>query len=75
VLPQGADNFVNAERCTEAGVGITLMPHEVNAEAVASAAQTLLTARHYRTRALEIADEISNMAEPHELVSVLESPP
>lgn len=56
-------------------MGITLMPHEVNAEAVASAAQTLLTARHYRTRALEIADEISNMAEPHELVSVLESLP
>jgi UDP:flavonoid glycosyltransferase YjiC (YdhE family) len=75
VLPQGVDNFVNAERCTEAGVGITLMPHEVNAQAGAGAAQTLLTVRHYQTRALEIADEIGNMAEPPELVRVLESLP
>ena len=33
-IPQGADQFRNAERCRTAGVGSALWPHEVSAGAV-----------------------------------------
>jgi len=38
VLPQGADNFVNAQRCAVAGVGTVVMPDDVGAARVRDAA-------------------------------------
>lgn len=73
VLPQGADNFINAERCTEAGVGLTLQPGEVSAAAVQRATQTLLDEPRFRKRSLEVADEIANLPGSTELVDGLEA--
>ena len=42
LLPQGADQFANADACRDAGVALTLQPDEVTAEEVGLAVRRLL---------------------------------
>ena len=35
VIPQGGDQFMNAEACQKAGAALSLAPAEVSAEAIA----------------------------------------
>jgi UDP:flavonoid glycosyltransferase YjiC (YdhE family) len=42
ILPQGADEFANAEALTAAGAALSLLPTEVSTEAVAECARKLL---------------------------------
>jgi UDP:flavonoid glycosyltransferase YjiC (YdhE family) len=60
-LPQAADNFVNAELLASAGVGRTLLPHEVSPRSVRDAVRDVLTNRPYRAQARQVADEIADM--------------
>lgn len=73
VLPQGANQFWNAERCAALGLGIRLLADEVDAGAVRRAVHALLHQPGYRERARQLADEISAMPAPADAVSVLES--
>ena len=73
VLPQGANQFWNADRCAELGVAIRLLPPEVDAGAVRDAVRTLLTVPTFRERAGELAEEIAGMPAPEDVVPVLES--
>jgi len=43
VLPQSADNFVNADAVTRAGYGMRLLAEQVSPASVADAVRTLLT--------------------------------
>lgn len=73
LLPQGANQFSNAERCAGLGVGIRLLPGEVAPGAVHGAVRALLDQPHYRERAGDVAGEIERMPAPHAVVPLLEA--
>lgn len=72
VLPQGANQFWNADRCAGLGVGIRLLPGEVAPTAVGQAVRALLGEPGYRARAGRLADEIGRMPSPEEVATALE---
>jgi len=72
LLPQGANQFSNAERCREAGVARCLLPAEVGPEAVRRAVRVLLDDPSYRDRAGRMAAEIAAMPAPADVVPALE---
>ncbi len=72
VLPQGANQFHNAEAYTAAGVGRRLLPDEVSAEAVRREVRTLLDDPSLRLRAQQIQQEIAEMPGPEHGVELLE---
>ncbi|MBQ1010348.1 glycosyltransferase family 1 protein [Micromonospora sp. M51] len=67
LLPQGADQFANAEVLAAAGLGLRLLPGEVDAAAVAEQVHRLLP-RHgtgaQRDAARAVAEEIAAMPSP-----------
>ena len=70
-IPQGADQFRNAERCRTAGAGNALWPHEVSAEAVRQSVRALLGDPSFRTAAAGLRREIEAMPAPDDVVGVL----
>lgn len=73
LLPQGANQFENASRCAALGVGIRLLPEEVDARAVGGAVDALLEQPQFRVRAGDLATEIRAMPAPAEVVATLAS--
>jgi UDP:flavonoid glycosyltransferase YjiC (YdhE family) len=71
-LPQGADQFANAQLVLDSGSGLRLLPEEVSADAVAEAVLTLLGQPGYREAAGVVAAEIAAMPPPAEVVPELE---
>jgi UDP:flavonoid glycosyltransferase YjiC (YdhE family) len=70
LLPQGADQFANADAVSAAGAGLLLHPEEVSANAIAERAQTLLPHHGdagHRDAARAIAEEIASMPSPDEV--------
>ncbi|MEV4510631.1 glycosyltransferase [Dactylosporangium sp. NPDC049525] len=67
LLPQGADQFANADAVTEAGAGLQLRSAEVTADAIASHVRALLAGDGFRDAAGEIAAEIARMPSPAEV--------
>ncbi len=61
ILPQGADQFMNAAAGQSAGVALALQPDELSADAVAAATERLLTEPGFRTAAGRIRAEIDAM--------------
>jgi UDP:flavonoid glycosyltransferase YjiC (YdhE family) len=70
-IPQGADQFRNAERLSSAGAGNTLMPHEVSAEAVRRNVKALLEEPAFYENASKLSREISAMPTPSDVVATL----
>jgi UDP:flavonoid glycosyltransferase YjiC (YdhE family) len=70
VLPQGADQFANADAVSAAGAGLRLLPDELSADAIAEHVRKLLphhgNAGH-RDAARTIAEEIARMPSPDEV--------
>lgn len=67
LLPQGADQFANAEAVSAADAGLRLLPEELSADAVAECARKLLPQRGntaHRDVARTIAEEIARMPSP-----------
>jgi UDP:flavonoid glycosyltransferase YjiC (YdhE family) len=73
LMPQGANQFWNAERCAGLGVALRLLPGEVDAGAVRDAVRTLLTQPAFRARAGGVAAEIAALPAPDDVVARLES--
>jgi UDP:flavonoid glycosyltransferase YjiC (YdhE family) len=73
VLPQGADQYANAEAVVAAGAGLALTPAELSADAVASGVGALLDDACYREAARGIRSEIAAMPSPAGAVPVLEA--
>ncbi|WP_233439536.1 glycosyltransferase [Lentzea atacamensis] len=71
VLPQGADQFVNADMLAEVGAGKKLVGEEITADAVAEAAGHLLVDPAARTVAARVRAEIAEMPEPAAVVQRL----
>jgi UDP:flavonoid glycosyltransferase YjiC (YdhE family) len=72
VVPQGADQFMQAERITSAGVGLALLPGQASADSVAEAARQVLAEATFRIAASRLAAEIASMPTPHEVAVRLE---
>jgi len=67
LLPQGADQFANADAVTAAGAGLSLGPAEVSADAVADQVLSLLGRAGHREASRAIAEEIALMPSPAEV--------
>ena len=72
MIPQGADQFINADRCVATGVGRSLGPPQVTAEAIRRDVSALLDEPHYRESARRVKREIESMPTPEDVVGVLE---
>lgn len=73
LVPQGADQFANAEAVLAAGVGTRLLAAELTSQAVATHAEGLLTGQAVRAAAQRLAKEIEAMPSPDEVVAELTS--
>lgn len=70
-LPQGADQFDNAEACVRAGAALSLIGPEVDAHAVAAAAMRLITEPRFTTAARRIQGEIQAMPSAQDVLAEL----
>ncbi|GHH41113.1 glycosyltransferase [Lentzea cavernae] len=71
VLPQGADQFVNADVLAETGAGAKLVGQEITADAVTEAAGSLLDDPAAREVAQAVRSEIAGMPDPASVVDQL----
>ena len=62
VLPRDPDRFANAAAVVRAGAGLSLLPGEVTADAVAAAARRLLTEPSFGASAAWVQVEIASMS-------------
>jgi UDP:flavonoid glycosyltransferase YjiC (YdhE family) len=73
LLPQGADQFANADAVLAAGVGDRLLGADVTADAVAEKGRHLLTDPSVRDAAAVLAAEVAAMPSPAEVAAQLPS--
>ncbi|RZT82986.1 MGT family glycosyltransferase [Micromonospora violae] len=72
MLPQGADQFANADTLAAAGVAVRLLPDEVDAHAIAEQARRLLSGHDaHREAARLIAEEIAGLPSPAAVARLL----
>ncbi|MBY8852907.1 glycosyltransferase, partial [Saccharothrix sp. MB29] len=71
VLPQGADQFANADVVTSAGLGDQVLPADLTAEVVAAKARRLLTDEAVLDAVRTMAEEVAAMPSPHDVALVL----
>jgi UDP:flavonoid glycosyltransferase YjiC (YdhE family) len=71
VLPQGADQDINADACVHAGAGLMLGRGDVTPSAVAAAATRLLAEPEFAQAARVVKAEIEDMPDPDSVVAAL----
>ncbi|ANN20592.1 glycosyl transferase [Amycolatopsis orientalis] len=71
VLPQGADQFTNAEAVVAAGVGAQLIGPDVTGDAIFEKARDLLADDGVRSATRKLADEVAAMPSPAEVAQRL----
>jgi UDP:flavonoid glycosyltransferase YjiC (YdhE family) len=69
ILPQGADQFANADALCTSGAALRLLPNDLTADAIAEQTRKLLPhhGNAYRDAARTIAEEIAGMPAPDEI--------
>ncbi|MDQ3896714.1 MAG: glycosyltransferase [Actinomycetota bacterium] len=72
-LPQGADQFLNANAIASAGAGISLPPGQATADAVGGAVVRLLEDVSFTGAAGRVRRSIESMPAPEDIVAVLEA--
>lgn len=72
ILPQGADQFLNADLIERAGAGLALRNDDQSDGAITRAVRAMLGPGPQRTRARQLRDEIAAMPGPETLVPRLE---
>ncbi|MET7695810.1 glycosyltransferase [Streptomyces sp. NPDC005483] len=70
VVPQGADQFIQAGAVADSRTGVAVMP-PASADAVAEAVTEVLDNAAYRTHAQGVAEQISAMPSPREVADQL----
>ena len=71
VLPQGADNFINADLLEQAGAAVALQPDEVHAGSIRDAVRRVLGDAGYAAAGRRLATEIAAMPAPEEVAAAL----
>jgi UDP:flavonoid glycosyltransferase YjiC (YdhE family) len=72
IVPQGADQFRNADRCVAHGAGRRLLPAELSPDSVRTEVRVLLDQPTHRETARRFQKEIEQMPGPDEAVTLLE---
>jgi UDP:flavonoid glycosyltransferase YjiC (YdhE family) len=72
VLPMGADQPDNADRCHDLGVGIVLDPITATPHEIADAVDTVSNDPRYRLAAQRLADEAAQQPHPTEIGAVID---
>jgi UDP:flavonoid glycosyltransferase YjiC (YdhE family) len=72
-LPQGADQFRNADALAQCGAGISLEGDDVSESSIANAIQKLLDESSFRHNAEKLKHETGNMPTPDEVMVQLEA--
>ncbi len=72
LLPMGADQPQNAQRCAELGVGLALDVVDVTPEDVRSAVSDALSEPRYRAAAERVRDELAALPGPEHAVALVE---
>lgn len=70
-LPQGADQFANADRISAVGAGVRLLPQEVSPDRVREAVRTVLHDPTYAQAARALQAEIQAMPTPEDVLDDL----
>jgi UDP:flavonoid glycosyltransferase YjiC (YdhE family) len=70
-LPQGADQFRNADGGSRAGAVLALTPSKTTPEAITTAVARLLAEEHFRVNAQKVASDIQAMPSPASVVEEL----
>ena len=73
LVPQGADQFLNASACRSSGVGLALEPSAATPEAVADAVTDLLAEPRFGGAARRLQTEIEAMPSADEVAELLAS--
>jgi UDP:flavonoid glycosyltransferase YjiC (YdhE family) len=73
VVPQGADNFINADLLERSGVARVLKPGHVTPERVRDTLRSLLEEASYRHAAQRLAAEVAVMPGPDQVAETLRS--
>ncbi|MGH3931436.1 MAG: glycosyltransferase [Pseudonocardiaceae bacterium] len=73
LLPQGADQFTNAEAVLDAGAGFRLLPAELSRDAVTDKVQALLADEAVHAAVGRLADEVAAMPSPEDVAAGLPS--
>ncbi|MBM0230666.1 hypothetical protein JNW91_01500 [Micromonospora sp. STR1_7] len=71
VVPQGADQFFQADRVAASGAGLALMPGQADPAAIAAALRRLLDEPTFAEAARRIGAEIATMPSPDEVAERL----
>jgi UDP-N-acetylglucosamine transferase subunit ALG13 len=71
-IPRGADQFMNAGRVVETGIGLALLPDEVTSEAVLSQVHRLLDDARFKAIGRSFMREIRGMPAPEVVAKRLE---
>lgn len=72
VIPQGADQFQNADACVASGAGRCLVPELLDAHTVRREVASVLHDPAHRDAARRVQNEIAAMPQPEEAVGLLE---
>jgi UDP:flavonoid glycosyltransferase YjiC (YdhE family) len=70
-VPQGADQYLNAEICARRGVGRTLLTADVTAGSASREVLAVLGDARYRGAAGRVRSEIERMPSPEDVVEIL----
>lgn len=71
IVPQGADQFYNADRAVAAGAAVQLMPDRLTADSARDAVRVLLHDDTFQAAAHRIRNEFDAMPEPRQAVEML----
>ena len=71
-LPQGADQFLNAQAVAASQAGLSLLPDAASIDAVRDAIATVLNEPSFQQAAQQVARSIDAMPSPDEVAAVLE---
>ena len=72
ILPQGADQYIMGECVLAAGVGLCLVPADVNPSSVRASVLALLEETSFKVNASRLKREIAEMPGPDEVVDLIE---
>ena len=71
-LPQGADQFLNAEAVAASGAGLSIAPDKATVPGIGDAVTSVLNDKAYRAAAQKVAASIDAMPTPDDVVAALE---
>jgi UDP:flavonoid glycosyltransferase YjiC (YdhE family) len=75
VIPQATDQFINAERAVASGAAVSLLPTELDPEALRSAVERVWGDHRYAAAAACIRDEVAAMPDATDVASLLVAAP